>query len=265
MTGTTVGCHLVFEVEEPATLVLQLAVASSAGQLLEERFGGAHVEELPTGAGGRMHLVRAQPGTLDIRYDATVVPAAEPPPQRTQLDEEAVVALRQSRYCPSDQLAGFAAGTFGSPAPTPDLGREIASWVHGRIRYQPGASGPADSAVDTLLSGEGVCRDFAHLTIALCRALELPARLVSVYAPGLSPMDFHAVVEVRGEDGWELVDATCLAPRHSLVRIATGRDAADTAFATTMQGRVQLVVAEITAASAGDLPIDDHSGVVRLP
>ena len=90
-----------------------------------------------------------------------------------------------------------------------------------------------DSAEDTLLTGMGTCRDFAHLGVALCRAIGIPARFAAVYAPGLSPMDFHAVFEAQGQDGrWYADDATDLAPRQSMVRIVTGRDAADAAFAS---------------------------------
>ena len=149
---------------------------------------------------------------------------------------EAIVALRQSRYCPSDALAGFATTEFAdSIGGTPDaIALTVASWVFERLAYVPGSSGPLDTAIHTLVAGAGVCRDFAHLTITLCRALGVPARLVAVYAPGLSPMDFHAVVEVLTPAGWRVLDPTRLAPRGALVRIATGRDAADTAFATTL-------------------------------
>src|SRR5699024_9044914 len=122
-----------------------------------------------------------------------------------------------------------------------------------------------DGAVDSILQASGVCRDFAHVVIALLRALGTPARLVSVYAPGLEPMDFHAVAEAWVDGAWHIVDATRLAPRESMVRIATGRDAADTAFLTTRGGRTtfnrQVVTAELVA---GELPAEDPAGLVRL-
>ena len=90
-------------------------------------------------------------------------------------------------------------------------------------------AGPTDDAIDTLLAGEGVCRDFAHVCITLCRFLDIPARYVGVYAPGLSPMDFHAVFEAAVDGHWYVFDATRLAPRQTMLRISTGRDAADTA------------------------------------
>ncbi len=110
-----------------------------------------------------------------------------------------------------------------------------------------------------------MCRDFAHLTIALCRApWVLPARLAAVYTPGLALMDFHAVVEILANDGWWVLDPTRLAPRGAMVRIATGRDAADTAFATTLRGAAELVASSVFASSNGDLPGDDHAHLFPL-
>ena len=130
----------------------------------------------------------------------------------------------------------------------------MASWVFERLAYAPGSSGPLDTAIHTLVAGAGVCRDFAHLTITLCRALGVPARLAAVYAPGLSPMDFHAVVEVLTPAGWRVLDPTRLAPRGALVRIATGRDAADTAFATTLRGTAELVGAWCSRPATATCP-----------
>ncbi len=212
--------------------------------------------------GGRIHVVRCGPGTLEIRYRATLQAAV--PEARGPAVAETLVALRQSRYCPSDALESFAPMELGRLPDGPERGRAIGNWVRRRLRYELGSSGPLDTALDTLLAGRGVCRDFAHLTIALCRALGVPARLVSVYAPGLSPMDFHAVAEVVAAERWEIVDATGLAPRSSLVRIATGRDAADTAFATTISGSAELLAANVFASIDGLLPEDDHQQVVTL-
>jgi transglutaminase-like putative cysteine protease len=108
-----------------------------------------------------------------------------------------------------------------------------------------------------------VCRDYAHLVIAFLRAHDVPARLVSAYAPGLSPMDFHAVVDVGLDDAWQVVDATGLAPRQSLMRIATGRDAADTAFLSSAGAAVLLNVLAVTAV-ADELPRDDITLPARL-
>jgi transglutaminase-like putative cysteine protease len=130
----------------------------------------------------------------------------------------------------------------------------VAGWVHDRLVYTSGSSRPVDTAVDTLLAGQGVCRDYAHLTITLLRALDVPARLVAVYAPGLSPMDFHAVVEADVDGVWMTVDATRLAPTSALVRICSGRDAADTAFLSLFGGQATMGTMQVTATVDGDLP-----------
>ena len=133
-----------------------------------------------------------------------------------------------------------------------------------RLKYVPGSSDPIDGAADTLLAGEGVCRDYAHLVVALLRAVNVPARIVSVYAPGLYPMDFHAVAEAFVEGNWRVVDATLLAPRQTLVRIATGRDAADTAFLDNHGGTVNLDRLQVTAIVDGDLPRDSIDQLVSI-
>jgi transglutaminase-like putative cysteine protease len=215
-----------------------------------------------------MHVIHADPGRLTISYRASIRPEKAPaPPAATDdvvVDAEAIAALRQSRYCPSDAMAGFAAVELAGLERGPTLARSVAAWVFERLAYRPGSSDTLDTAVDTLLTGAGSCRDFSHLAITLCRALGVPARLVAVYAPGLSPMDFHAVVEARRGTGWEVLDATRLAPRSSLTRIATGRDAADTAFAMTLRGEVQLLFSEVSTVVDGDLPADDHVAPVAL-
>ncbi len=262
-----VGCELRFAVAECASLAVQVAVGRSAGLTevddLVVTLNGEHLETdaVCVDHGGRVHVVRCAAGELVVRYRAVV--AVGPPAQPVDA-AEALIAVRQSRYCPSDRLTAFAEATFGRGTGGPDRGRDVGDWVFDRLRYELGSSGPLDTAVDTLLAGRGVCRDFAHLTIALCRAIGIPARLASVYAPGLWPMDFHAVAEVAVDGRWELIDATRLAPRQSLVRIATGRDAADTAFATTLSGSVELTSSMVTAFVLGNLPFDDHRPPIAL-
>ena len=132
------------------------------------------------------------------------------------------------------------------------------------MNYVPGSSDPIDGAADTLLAGAGVCRDFAHLVVALLRAVFVPARVVSVYAPGLYPMDFHAVAEAFVDGQWRVVDATLLAPRQTLVRIATGRDAADTAFLDNHRGAINLNWMNVIAIVDGDLPADSIDELVSI-
>jgi transglutaminase-like putative cysteine protease len=262
-----VGCTLAFRVADGTALALQIAPATTAGELLDESLAVtpdgeplATVDEVAGAHGGRTHVVHAGAGRLDLTYAATVDPAEPPTPgEDPGWDADAIAFLLQSRYCPSDALAGFAHAELGGRTPT-----EIAEWVHGRLAYTLGLSTPLTTAIETLGAGAGACRDFAHLTITLLRANGIPARLAAAYAPGLSPMDFHAVVEARVDGAWQVLDATRLAPRPTLVRIATGRDAADTAFATTLAGDAELLELDVTAWTDAELPADDHTGVHAL-
>ncbi|MEO6534059.1 MAG: transglutaminase family protein, partial [Pseudolysinimonas sp.] len=176
-----------------------------------------------------------------------------------------------SRYVQSDTLTSFARETFpGLTGHRRDGARlvcEVSRWVYERLVYAPDSTSPTGGAVETLASGRGVCRDYAHLTAALLRALDVPARLASVYAPGLSPMDFHAVVEalvvVGGREQWVVVDSTRLAPRQSLVRIATGRDATDTAFLTNTLSDIRLLRLQVDATSS-EVFDDDPDELIAL-
>jgi transglutaminase-like putative cysteine protease len=245
-----------------------VAPASTAGSIEVEELAVTldgrvvDVGELVVEHGGRVHVVRCGAGQLSVSYHGVV--RRGPPEAACVTEAEALLALRSSRYCPSDALEAFVGAELPGLPNGLERGRAIAEWVHHRLVYEPGSSGPLDTAVDTLLAGRGVCRDFAHLTVTLCRAAGVPARLVSVYAPGISPMDFHAVVEVVAAGRWEVVDATKLAPRPALVRVATGRDAADTAFVTTMAGSAELIASTVMAITDGDLPVDDHRAAFAL-
>lgn len=147
--------------------------------------------------------------------------------------------LFASRYCPSDRMERFVEREFGRLAGG-DKVAAIARWIGGHVDYKAGVSHAGTTAIDTFMDRAGVCRDFSHLLIALCRAADIPARAVSAYAWRLNPPDLHAVAEVYVGDRWRLVDATGLAPISGLVRVATGRDAADIAFMTVF-GAASLV------------------------
>lgn len=260
----SVSCSLVADVLAPAALELQVAVAGRAAQeQLEVRLDGRSlpVRELGVDVGGRLHLTAAPAGRLEVEYRATVAQELSTA-QVTPLDR--TVYLRPSRYAPSDRMTALARAEFDLAAPHADLLRDVAAWVGRRLAYVPGSSGGTDGAVETLLAGAGVCRDYAHLAVALLRALDVPARVVSAYAPGLYPMDFHAVVEALVDGAWCVADATLLAPRAGLVRIATGRDAADTAFLSSYGGEVRLERLHVTAVLDGDLPTDDLGALVQL-
>lgn len=261
MAAMRVASTLSYDVDGPAEVAFQVTVAGPVtSQALTVTLDGAGV---PVEAVERAHLVRVEgSGRLVVTYSAELPDRRDPPPPPTEHDR--IVALRPSRYCPSDRLAGYAQDRFGALSGA-DAVRAITEHVHGHVAYTPGASGPTTDATDTLLSGQGVCRDYAHLVAALCRAVGVPARVAAVYAPGLDPMDFHLVVETALDGAWWVWDATRLAPRGGLARIATGRDAADVAFATILGGSFDPTGQQVTATTGGDLPADDHTSLVALP
>ncbi len=221
----------------------------------------ADIHEITGEHGNRIHRFDVKQGNLQVDYTATVLGEAEPAPV-SELDLSTY--LRPSRYAEADKFFGFAATEFGEFADSATLLEKVSSWVGTRLSYVPGSSDPIDGAADTLLAGSGVCRDYAHLVIALLRAVNVPARLVSVYAPGCQPMDFHAVAEAFVDGCWRVVDATCLAPRQSIVRIATGRDAADTAWLDNHKGAISVNNMTVTATVDGDLPRDSIDQLVSI-
>jgi transglutaminase-like putative cysteine protease len=268
-----VRCALTLAIGSPAEIVLQVAAAHGPGRVVLDGIE-AHLQspdnhvrvisaEMVDQEHNRGHLVRCEPGALTVRYEGSIMRSgATPPPAVT--DAQRAVALRPSRYCPTDRMAGFAKRQFGDRPSATATVRAICDYVFEHITYDAAATGPGLDATETLMVGRGVCRDFAHLVATLCRANDVPARIAAVYAPGLFPMDFHAVVETAIDGGWWCWDATRLAPRQTLHRIATGRDAADIAFATTLSGRVELSNVEVGAIAPGDLPNDDHERLVAL-
>lgn len=255
-----VGSSLVLEVVDPTAFVLAVAVAEgvpTAVEALKVRLDEQPVEvrEATDPHGTRLHLFETGPGILSIDYAATIVGRAAPPPV---VEGDLVTYLRPSRYVQSDALTDRAREVFPGLEGR-GLVAAIEAWVHSNLRYDGAATSPTGGAVETLRAGAGVCRDFANVTAAFLRALDVPARLVSVYAPGLQPRDFHAVVEAFVEGQWVVVDATRLAPRGGLVRIATGRDSADTAFLTNTLADVELLTIDVRATndeSPGDVPAD---------
>ncbi|AFM19632.1 transglutaminase-like enzyme, predicted cysteine protease [Mycolicibacterium chubuense NBB4] len=265
-----VGAELEVEITAATTLEFQIAVAPQPGAEVTESLSFTlngreipltEITEIVGEHGSRIHTLEAPQGNLKVSYSASVVGEARPAPVR---DLDLSTYLRPSRYAEADKFFGFAATEFGEYADTATLLEKVSSWVGARLSYVPGSSDPIDGAADTLLAGQGVCRDYAHLVIALLRALDVPARLVSVYAPGCRPMDFHAVAEAFVGDQWRVVDATCLAPRQSMVRIATGRDAADTAWLDNHKGAITVNTMTVTATVDGDLPKDSIDQLVSI-
>ena len=220
--------------------------------------------EIVDQSGSRLHRVTAEQGPLAVRYDA-VVPG--PPQTPHTSDLETITYLRPSRYCQSDEVFAQARRQFRGLAGA-ELLAAVSSFVASTVTYTPGLSLGTDSAVTTLMTGQGVCRDYAHVVIALLRAMDMPARYAACYAPGLDPMDFHAVAEAYLDGAWYVVDATRLADRRSLVRIATGRDAADCAFLSYHGGYVGLERMHVDAVLENEIPDadtpDDHEALVQI-
>ncbi|RYE04883.1 MAG: transglutaminase family protein, partial [Sphingobacteriales bacterium] len=197
-------------------------------------------EEL-TGLQGESRLVRfeiTEPGPIKIAYTATVDNAyklvelaeVEETPVH-QLPVEILQYLNPSRYCQSDKLFRLANNMFGYIKNPFEKVNYLVDWIFYNVQYLSGSTNSQTSAYDTVTEQQGVCRDFAHLGIALCRALTIPARYFTGYAYKLYPADFHACFEAYLGGEWILFDATRLAPLNSMIKIATGRDAADTAIA----------------------------------
>lgn len=189
--------------------------------------------------GNRYTRMVVQPGPLTIDYTGTVEldPVRADPAEigevpLAELPLDVFAYLQPSRFCEADRLAPFANQEFGRLAPGFSRVTAICNWISDNIAYRRGVSDAQTSATQTLEQRAGVCRDFAHLGIALTRALGVPARFVSCYAFGLEPDDFHAVFEAYLGGHWWLFDPTRQAALDGLVRIGLGRDAAEVSFAS---------------------------------
>ena len=220
--------------------------------------------------GNRYARLTAEPGVLAVRYDATVdITHHFEPPDRVgemsiaNLPHEVLPYLYPSRYCQSDRLRRVAAREFGHLPRGYWRVQAIQDWVRQRTAFAIGSSNDSTSAVDTLVEQTGVCRDFAHLMIALCRAVNIPARFVTGIDYGASPElgvpDFHAYVEAFLGHRWYLFDPTGITLPTGLVRLGTGRDAADVSFAT-MFGSVKPFAPVITISA-----VDDPAKGLTLP
>lgn len=188
--------------------------------------------------GNRLSRFEADIGRINIRYQADIHTEPTRPFNVKdwsvrEIPDEILQWLHPSRYCESDQLTNTALELFGHTTPGLSRVQAIVDWVHQNVTYEVGSTNSSTRATDVIQIKKGVCRDFAHLSIAFCRALNLPARFVAGYTFfDTPPQDFHAVFEVwLGQ--WVRFDSTKMAPTEQLIRIAVGRDANDTAFATS--------------------------------
>ena len=244
MNQILVGSQLSYTVKSPTTFLFNISVALNEHQSTTneslEILPFHKVEECAVGPlGNRLLRVSAMPGEMTVQYRATVELHAEAVDSADlqevdyqDLPADALAYLNPSRYCESDKLYRFANEEFGDLVPGYSRVTAICNWVFEQLSYLPGTTGPTTTACDVLLQRTGVCRDYAHVAISLCRAMGIPARYVSGYAANLNPADFHGFFEAYLDGRWFLFDATRLAPVGGFVRIGTGRDAADVAFAT---------------------------------
>ena len=264
----SVAARLVFKTVAETKVALAVSVARNAGysgfeESLSVTAAGQDVAltELSDHHGGRFHYMEfAEPTEVLVEYSATVTGFALPEEPKLM---ELIRYVRPSRYAESDRLLPTAYAEFGGLAGE-ELLHAVRNWVFSELRYVSGSSRGTDGAVETLLHRRGVCRDYAHLAIALLRAKNVPARLAAVYAPGLSPMDFHAVAEAHINGAWQIIDPTGLAPRESMLRITAGRDSSDTAFLSTVGGSLALSELKVTAIVNGELPDEDPARLVVL-
>ncbi len=170
----------------------------------------------------RAEVTANVPDVIDVNYAAPFTPVQD-------LPDNVLHYLLPSRYCQCDLLLGMATQIIGNTPPGYGQAEAIRNWIHHNIAYQYGSSGPSTTAMDTANSRQGVCRDYAHLGIALCRAVRIPARMVSGYLYQLDPMDLHAWFEAFIGGRWYTMDATQSQPRGNRIILAYGRDAVDTA------------------------------------
>lgn len=251
--GTThrfaIHAVLRYRVRVPGWILLNVAASRCAGQSvtresISNSAGLPFLEQTAPDGLTRLHGTSVPEGDFEVVYDAEVdrfvtdFAGSWEPHEASLIELPASVAgyLYPSRYCESDKLVRLAALEFGSLTTGHSRVAAICNWIHGHIAYEPGSTDEHSSAADCLLSRAGVCRDFAHLGIALCRSLGIPARYGSGYAHALRKPDFHAFFEVWLGDRWWYYDATRLAPQPGFILTGTGHDAADTSVATMSQG-----------------------------
>ena len=271
-----VGCQLSYatSVITPAVFIVQPPphtrhmLASEELQLVT----ATAADEFTDAFTNRCKRILLSSGDNVIRYDATVTVSPEAdavrpnarqiPPQ--ELPPHLLRYTLPSRYAETDELLNFAWENFGKVPAGWERAKAICDWVHQHIEYKLGSSFPDWSAADTILRRKGVCRDMAHVVIALCRAFNMPARYSVAYLPDIEvpedgmPMDFHAYAEVWLEGGWQVFDPHDNIPRKGRIFIASGLDATDTAFAT-IYGAARLTKFQVWAD-----PVDERGEKLKL-
>ena len=253
----SIDMMLDYTIDGEADVLLLVEAAKGPDQRLETQdlrvFCAEPLRAVPGEDGIGQRCWARGSGSFRAEYRATVeivrVPVDFAALGNTPLREmppETIPYLLPSRYCESDRLEGFVEQEFGGLAAGP-LASALSAWVSDHLTYASGTTSGTTTAMMTFAERRGVCRDYAHLLVALARAGGIPARCVSAYAPGVDPPDFHAVAELWIGGGWHLVDATQMASCADLVRVAVGRDATDIAFMTVF-GRATLNQQRVSVA-----------------
>lgn len=244
MSRIDVRCELTYDVRCSTVFLFQIAAARTEHQqILWDQLTinpSLKIETYQVGLeGNQLYRILVEPCELHILYQGNIAltAGAERPTfvdesNVSEIPPEVLTYLNPSRYCESDLLARFSFEEFGQLTPGFSRVQAICDWVSNHLDYTPGSTNSSTTATDVLLQRTGVCRDYAHLAIALCRGIGIPARYVAGYAVDLNPPDFHGFLEVFLQGQWYLFDPTQLAPLTGLVRIGVGRDAADVSFAT---------------------------------
>jgi transglutaminase-like putative cysteine protease len=248
-----VGCALDYHVVEPAPMLLMVQPRLAAGQVLvAQQFSidtGVEIEQLVDSHGNAVLRMMLLPGANRLRHDAVLFVRDEaadsaiaslpgPAIMAATLPMEVLRYTLPSRFCESDKLGARASQLFGHHVPGLATAHAICDWTHRHLEYRYGSGDPSLSACEAMARGYGVCRDFAHVMVALCRALDIPARYVAGYMPLFEAgdsdigLDFHAYVEAWIDGGWHVFDPRHNRPHVGRVKIAHGMDAVDCAFAT---------------------------------
>jgi transglutaminase-like putative cysteine protease len=239
------GCKMTLKAPMPAFLVAMLRPRSGEAQwVLSERYDFdpfIRAVEYVDVFGNLCQRMVAPKGALRIHTEVVievarsiaVLPKGKLTPPAT-LPDATLQYLLPSRYCPSDTFGKLAREAVAGATPGYDQAEAIRAWIQKHIEYRYGVSNGSTSATDTIRDGAGVCRDFSHIGLSMCRALNIPARMVVGYLYRLDPMDLHAWFEAFVAGRWYTFDATQKKPRGGRIAIAYGRDAADVALITAL-------------------------------
>ncbi|EMI52902.1 transglutaminase domain-containing protein [Rhodopirellula sallentina] len=275
MTEISIGSTLEYDVRTTTIFLFKIAAGWTPHQRVHNEqltFDPLlDVEACQVGAeGNRLHRVVVEPCQLSIQYQAQVelTPDIDSPntvgeSRPADMPPEVLTYMNPSRYCESDLLGRFAFEEFGNLPRGFSRVQAICDWVYKQLDYTPGSTNATTTAADVLLQRTGVCRDYAHLAITLCRGVGIPARYVSGYAVNLQPPDYHGFVEAFLDGQWYLFDPTRLASTTGLVRIGVGRDAADVAF-STLTGSAVLKQKNVWANFADTHPNANHASAVSI-